>query len=217
MKYHFKIHKEENGYWAECVELQGCFTQAESFDSLLVNMDEALSIHLDETKDSELNFPLPDSVGNEKGIIGISVKPSIALALMLRHLRKKHNMTQKDAAEAMGFKGLFSYQRLESSKTSNPELLTLDKIKSVFTEFSIDFIIRGSEREVAHIVQIDNEWGVFEENNYRQSSVHKSKDAALRAAKNISGKNILKSHANAKIAKNNVKAIVGSSKKAAKK
>lgn len=30
MFYHFKIHKEENKFWAQCLELPGCITQADS-------------------------------------------------------------------------------------------------------------------------------------------------------------------------------------------
>lgn len=28
MQYHFRIHKDQDGLWAECVELPGCMTQA---------------------------------------------------------------------------------------------------------------------------------------------------------------------------------------------
>ena len=30
MKYHFKVHKGGKGYWAECIELVGCITEADS-------------------------------------------------------------------------------------------------------------------------------------------------------------------------------------------
>jgi predicted RNase H-like HicB family nuclease len=30
MKYHFKIHREKAGFWAECLELDGCVTQADN-------------------------------------------------------------------------------------------------------------------------------------------------------------------------------------------
>jgi len=42
MYYHFKIHKEPDGYWAECIELEGCVTQGDSLDELQKNMEEAL-------------------------------------------------------------------------------------------------------------------------------------------------------------------------------
>lgn len=42
MKYHFKIRKEETGYSAHCIELEGCLTQADSMKELYENMKEAL-------------------------------------------------------------------------------------------------------------------------------------------------------------------------------
>ena len=49
MKYNFKIHKESEksgGYWAECLELPGCFAQAESLADLKVQMKEALDLYI---------------------------------------------------------------------------------------------------------------------------------------------------------------------------
>ena len=44
-------------------------------------------------------------------------------------------------AHKMGFKNLYSYQRLESSKTANPEFSTLLQIKKVFPEFEVDELL----------------------------------------------------------------------------
>jgi predicted RNase H-like HicB family nuclease len=46
MRYHFRIHKEDNGYWAECCELDGCFTQADTLEELEGACQEALEVHL---------------------------------------------------------------------------------------------------------------------------------------------------------------------------
>ena len=40
MFYNFKIHKEKKGFWAECLELKGCVTQADTYHALLKNMEE---------------------------------------------------------------------------------------------------------------------------------------------------------------------------------
>ncbi len=61
MKYHFKIHKEGSGYWAQGIELKGCITQGASFEELEINMRDALETYLDEPKDSKDIIPLPDS------------------------------------------------------------------------------------------------------------------------------------------------------------
>ena len=47
MKYQFKIHKEGNGYWAQCIEFEGCITQADSIEELHRNMQEALNLYLE--------------------------------------------------------------------------------------------------------------------------------------------------------------------------
>lgn len=33
MQYHFKKHKEDGGYWAECIELKGCVTRGSFCDA----------------------------------------------------------------------------------------------------------------------------------------------------------------------------------------
>lgn len=50
-------------------------------------------------------------------------------------------MTQKEAARLLGMKNIYSYQRLESGKTANPELLTLVRIKQVFPEIDLDDVV----------------------------------------------------------------------------
>ena len=58
MFYHFKIHQEEKYLWAECLELQGCATQAKSSNKLHKNMEEVLNLYLNEPATSNLHFPL---------------------------------------------------------------------------------------------------------------------------------------------------------------
>jgi predicted RNase H-like HicB family nuclease/transcriptional regulator with XRE-family HTH domain len=186
VKYHFEIRKEENGYTAGCIELKGCRTEADSFDKLLENMREALDLYLDEPMESDMVFPPSNASIKGKGIVEIPVSPNIALALTLRNIRKKHRMTQKETADAMGFKGLFSYQRLESSKTSNPGLATLDKIKSVFPEIDFDSIIQGTSRNNTLVIPIAKGWGLVVERDYQHSGIYKTQEAAIKAARSFS-------------------------------
>lgn len=44
MRYHFKVHKEKEGFWAECIELPGYVTQADTNEDLGLNMQEALNL-----------------------------------------------------------------------------------------------------------------------------------------------------------------------------
>ena len=141
MIYHFKIHKDGNGFWAECLELKGCHTQADSRKELNSNMVEALNLYLDEPQESTVVLPLAKKVRKGRNIAEVMVDPRVAFSFYLRHLRLSKGLTQKQAAALLGIKHLFSYQRLESSKTANPELVTIAQIKRVFPEFSLDDLL----------------------------------------------------------------------------
>ncbi len=141
MKYHFKIHRERKGFWAQCLELEGISTQGDSKEELQKNMHEALNLFLDEPPDSKVIFPLPRSIPKGSSIVAVEVEPQIAFAFYLRRIRLKRGMTQKDVAKLMGYKNLYSYQRLEKAKTANPELSTLVQIKRLFPELDLEDIL----------------------------------------------------------------------------
>ena len=141
MKYHFKLHKEEKGYWAQCIELQGCITQGDTLKEVGENMKEALDLYLEEPKTSRDVASLPDEkIKKTKTIQEVPVNPQIAFALLVRHSRIKQGLTQRQAAKKLGFDNLYSYQRLETKKC-NPSLKTLSKVKHFFSEISIDQVI----------------------------------------------------------------------------
>lgn len=139
MLYHFKIYKEEKYWWAECLELPGCVTQAKSLNKLQKNMEEALNLYLDEPATSHLHFPLPDHSLTGEDIVLVRVDPKVAFSTVLKYYRYIHHLTQKQTAEKLGLKSVYSYQRLE--KKSNPSLQTLKKLKHVFPDFSVDYIL----------------------------------------------------------------------------
>lgn len=141
MKYHFKIHKEGKGYWAECIELSGCFTQADSMEELRNNMEEALNLYIEEPTDSKRLAALPDdSISLSRSIVEVQVDPAIAFAFMVRYNRIQHGLTQQEAASKLGFEKIYSYQRLENKKC-NPTLKILYRIKKAFPDFSVDFAL----------------------------------------------------------------------------
>lgn len=141
MKYHFKIHKEGKFFWAQCIELEGCITQANSMTKLQENMQEALNLYIQEPENSTDLAELPDnSIKKAKNVVEVAVDPLIAFSFMVRYCRIKHKMTQQEAAKRMGFDNLYSYQRLEAKKC-NPSLKIISKIKQVFPEISIDFAL----------------------------------------------------------------------------
>jgi antitoxin HicB len=139
MKYHFRIHKEKDGYWAESVE-EGlnANTQADTLEELHKNMKEVLELCLEEPEESTYIPPLPDPSIKGRNIVEVPVDPKIALAAMVRRERLEHKLSQRKAAEKLGFKNVIQYQRLESGKNLNPELETLIKLKRIFPGLSVD-------------------------------------------------------------------------------
>ena len=136
MKYHFEVHEESDGLWANCIELEGCRSQGDTWEELVENLREALNLYLDEPAGSNMLFPLPDpSLDNRHGVISIEVDSNIAFAMLVRNYRISHRMTQKEAQEALGLPNRNSYARLE--KRGNPRLDTIDKIVKTFPDFPL--------------------------------------------------------------------------------
>lgn len=112
MVYHFKVHKESRGYWAECVELKGCQTQGDTMEELKINAGEALNLFLAEPEETGVLFPLPHrKTKKDSKIFQVPVEPGVALSLMLKHLRAKRKLTQQKTAELLGFANIYSYQK----------------------------------------------------------------------------------------------------------
>lgn len=143
MKYHFKVYKEEGGYFAQCLELPGCITEADSMEELYQNMQDALNLYIEEPETSKDLANLSDEkIRRSKNIVEVPVDPQIALAFLLRYFRIKLGLSQQEAAAKMGFTNLYSYQRLEAAKC-NPSLKMLAKIKRAFPGFSIDYALNN--------------------------------------------------------------------------
>lgn len=142
MNYHFKIHKEKQGYWAECLEIPTCLTQGGTLEELAINMKEALSLLLDEPEDSKLLFPLPDeTIKDHRTIQAVEVDSNVAFAFLLRQCRLKNGLTQNQMKERLNFKNLFSYQKLEMSEFANPTLKSLKKIKEALPDFPFSLLL----------------------------------------------------------------------------
>jgi len=139
MVYHFRVHKEPKGHWAECLELPGCQTQADTRDGLLSNAIEALNLYLDEPEGVARQIPLPKRPA-AKHVMNVPVDPAIAFSILLRNCRMKRRLTQKQVADRLGMRNLYSYQRLE--RRSNPNLATLRKLKTVFPDLSVDYVLQ---------------------------------------------------------------------------
>jgi antitoxin HicB len=141
MYYHFKIHKEKKGFWAECVEIDGIFTDGRTRDELYENMQEALNLHMSEPAGSNIVFPCARKTIKGRGIVKVKANHSVVFANELRRLRKEKGLTQTEAKEIMGLDHLTSYQRLENPKSANPKLSTLIRIKEAFPKFPLDMLV----------------------------------------------------------------------------
>jgi predicted RNase H-like HicB family nuclease len=139
MKYHFRVHKEDGGLWAECVELPGCVTQGDSRADLETNAQEALALYLDEPTDSILEIPLPEDVIQKKDIFSVAVSPETAFGIVLRHYRLANKISQTEMARRLGMNHVYSYQRLE--RKPNPTLGIIKKIKDVLPEFPLERVL----------------------------------------------------------------------------
>jgi predicted RNase H-like HicB family nuclease len=141
MNYHFKLHKESVGYWAECCELDGCVTEGDTLDEIYKVCEEALDVYLYESDGSERTFPLPnETLDNKKNTIKVMVEPQKALGILLKNHRLHEKMTQKQAAELLGMKNIYSYQRLE--KKSNATINLINKIHTVFPEIKLEYLFQ---------------------------------------------------------------------------
>jgi len=116
-------------------------TQADTLEELHKNMKEVLELCLEEPEDSTYIPPLPDPSINGKNIVEVPVEPRIALAAMVRRERLEHKLSQRKAAEKLGFKNVIQYQRLETGKNLNPELETLIKLKRIIPGLSVDAVL----------------------------------------------------------------------------
>lgn len=138
MKYHFKVHTEANGFWAECIELPGCHSQGDTKVELMQNLEEALNLYLSEPADSKHIFPRPLNRSSAKSIVAVAVSPSVAFANRLREFRLRCKLTQHQMKDRLGIKHLSNYQRLEDPQRANPELQTMCHIKRQFPKFRFE-------------------------------------------------------------------------------
>jgi len=56
------VEKDEDGYFAFCPELQGCYTQGATHEEALDNLRDAVKLHLADRKDSGESVKKPSSV-----------------------------------------------------------------------------------------------------------------------------------------------------------
>ena len=62
--YHFAavIEKDKDGYYAFCPELQGCYTQGDTYEEVLGNIKDAIQLHVEDRIENEEEILQPESV-----------------------------------------------------------------------------------------------------------------------------------------------------------
>jgi predicted RNase H-like HicB family nuclease len=62
--YHFPviIEKDEDGYFVSCPSLQGCYTQGDTYEETLQNIDDAIRLHIEDRLARGEEIPTSDVV-----------------------------------------------------------------------------------------------------------------------------------------------------------
>lgn len=56
------VHKEDDIYWGECLELEGCFAQAKSVDELKKLMIESIYLYYSDNEDNKEKVTKADKI-----------------------------------------------------------------------------------------------------------------------------------------------------------
>lgn len=61
-KFSVVVERDINGYFAFCPELQGCYTQGDTYEEALENIKDAIRLHIEDRIESGEEVPQADSV-----------------------------------------------------------------------------------------------------------------------------------------------------------
>lgn len=56
------IERDEDGYYAFCPELQGCYTQGDTYEEALANIKDAIRLHVEDRLESGEEIPQAESI-----------------------------------------------------------------------------------------------------------------------------------------------------------
>ena len=56
------IEKDQDGYYAFCPELQGCYTQGATYEEVLKHIKDAIRLHVEDRLEAGEEIPQPESV-----------------------------------------------------------------------------------------------------------------------------------------------------------
>ena len=61
-KFSVVIERDIDGYFALCPELQGCYTQGDTYEEVLQNIKDAIRLHIEDRIESGEEIPQAESV-----------------------------------------------------------------------------------------------------------------------------------------------------------
>ncbi len=63
-KYRFSVivEKDEDGYFASCHELQGCYTQGDTYEEVIANIKDAIFLHIEDRVETGEEIPQAEAV-----------------------------------------------------------------------------------------------------------------------------------------------------------
>lgn len=61
-KFSVVVEKDTDGYFAFCPELQGCYTQGDTYEEVLENIKDAIRLHIEDRIESGEEIPQIESV-----------------------------------------------------------------------------------------------------------------------------------------------------------
>ncbi len=61
-KFSVIVERDSDGYFVFCPELQGCYTQGNTYEEALENIKNAIQLHLEDRIDSGDDIPQSESV-----------------------------------------------------------------------------------------------------------------------------------------------------------
>ncbi|MBI5815600.1 MAG: type II toxin-antitoxin system HicB family antitoxin [Nitrospinae bacterium] len=56
------VEKDQDGYTAFCPQLQGCYTQGDTYEEVLGSIKDAIRLHVEDRKAEGEDIPQPESV-----------------------------------------------------------------------------------------------------------------------------------------------------------
>lgn len=61
-KFSVVIERDMDSYFAICPELQGCYTQGDTYEEVLKNIKDAIRLHIEDRIESGEEIPQPESI-----------------------------------------------------------------------------------------------------------------------------------------------------------